>query len=71
MGDQNLAADDIDAGDDFRDRMLDLNSGIDLDEIEFASILVDEKLDGRGVVEMNGFADGQGGLEDSLAKIGV
>ena len=37
--------------------MLDLNSGIDLDEIEFTSILVDQKLHSPGVIEMDRFAE--------------
>ena len=35
-GDANLLLDQVDAGDHFGDRMLDLNAGVDLDEVELA-----------------------------------
>ena len=43
--------DDVVAGDLFRHRMFDLNARIHLDEIKFACIGIDEKLDRAGVVD--------------------
>ena len=48
-GDADLRLDQVDAGDHFRDRMLDLDAGVHLDEVEVA-LLVDDELDGAGVV---------------------
>ncbi len=50
LGHQDLAFDDVDAGDDFGHRVLDLDARIDLDEIEFARVGVDQKLDRAGTL---------------------
>src|SRR5262249_9134335 len=56
-GDQNLAAHEIDARDDFGHRVLDLNSGIDLDEVELVAVDVHEELDGAGAAVLDRPAD--------------
>ena len=48
--------------------MLDLDARVDLDEVEIAAVGVHEELDGGGVVQADGAADGQGGVEDAPAQ---
>ena len=43
-GDTDLCLDNVDAGDFLSDRMFHLNSGIDLDEIEFIAVYIHEEL---------------------------
>ena len=50
LGDQDLALDEVDAGDDLGDGVLDLDARVDLDEVELAGVGVDQELDGAGVV---------------------
>jgi hypothetical protein len=45
FGDRELLGDDVDAGDRLGDRVLDLDAGIDLEEVELAAFGVDEELD--------------------------
>ena len=71
LGDQDLALDDVVAGDLLGDGVLDLDARIDLDEVELAAVGVDEELDGAGVVQADGPADGEGGVEDALAQGGI
>ena len=52
-GDANLPLDQVDAGDHFGDRMLDLDAGVDFDEVELA-VLVDDEFDGAGVRVVGG-----------------
>jgi len=54
FGDLYLTAHDIDAGDHFGYRVLDLHSGIHFDEEPFVRHRVDQKLDGTGVVILRG-----------------
>ena len=68
LGDQNLALDDIDAGDDLGDGVLDLEPGIDLDEEERAGLVVDKELDGSGVLVADLASDRQGRLADRVAN---
>ena len=49
LGDVDLCLDDIDAGDDFGYRVLDLDARIDLDEIGFAGVDIVEELGGSGI----------------------
>ena len=65
---QDLAFDDIVAGDLFGDGVLDLDARVDLDEVKIAAVGVHEKFDGGGVVQADGAADGQGGVEDAPAQ---
>ena len=48
FGDPDLRLDDVEAGHDLRHRMLDLDARIDLDEIKFAGVGVDQEFDGSG-----------------------
>ena len=45
LRDEDLALDDVDAGDDFGHRVLDLDARVDLDEEELVAVEVDEELD--------------------------
>ena len=54
-GDTDLAAHQVDAGHQLRDRVLDLNARVDFDEIEFV-VLVDQELASAGI-EIIGFLD--------------
>ena len=65
LGDEDLRLDHVEAGDLLGDGVLDLDARIDLDEVELAAVDIDEELDGAGVVEPHGPADGQGGVEDA------
>ena len=47
-GDADLLLDQVDAGDHFGHRMLDLNAGVHFDEVEVA-VLIDDELDRRRV----------------------
>src|SRR6185503_10595729 len=49
-GDPQLLPDDVDAGDEFRDAMLDLETRVDLEEPELPD-RVEQELDGRRVRE--------------------
>ena len=50
LGDQDLAPDEVDAGDHLGDGVLDLDPRVDLDEEELAGVGIDQELDGPGVV---------------------
>src|SRR5437870_5571238 len=67
LGDQDLALDDVHAGDLLGDGVLDLDARIDFDEVEEAGIGIKEEFDGAGVVQVHGVADGEGSVEDALA----
>ena len=53
LRDQDLRAHEVEAGDDFRDRVLDLDARVHLDEEPFVLIQVVEKFDRAGVVVTN------------------
>lgn len=55
-GDLDLSADDVDAGDHFCDGVLDLDAGIDFDEVPLLAVEVDEELDGAGVFVVGNFS---------------
>ncbi len=67
-GDEDLTLDHVVAGHFLGDGVLDLDARIDLDEVEGAAVGIDEELDGAGVVQAHGPADGQGGVEDALPQ---
>ena len=69
LGDENLALDDVEAGDDFGDGVLDLNARIDLDEEKFVAVEIEQKLDGAGVAITGGRAQPHGGVADLLAQL--
>ena len=70
MRDQNLASHEIHAGDHFSHGVLDLDAGIDLDEIELAGLGIQQELDRAGVVVFDRLADPQGGVADGLPHFG-
>ena len=58
LRDQDLVANDIDAGDLFRHRVFDLNSRVDLDEVELVFVNVEQEFDrSRVLVATAFFAD--------------
>ena len=65
---EDLALHHVVAGHLLGDGVFDLNARIDLDEVELAGVGVDEELDGGGVVEPDGPADGQRRVEDALPQ---
>ena len=67
LGDQDLALDDVDSGDDLGDGVLDLEPGIDLDEVERAGLVIDQELDGAGVLVTDLSADRECRLADGVA----
>ncbi len=71
LRDLDLALDDVVAGDLFGDGMFDLDARIDLDEVELAGLGIDQELDGAGVVEPDGPADGEGSVENALPQLRV
>jgi hypothetical protein len=67
-----LGPHDIDAGNLLRDRVLDLQARVGLDEPErrvrvARAIGFDEELEGRNIVERGGARQGHGGVDDSIA----
>jgi len=54
LGDLDLPADEVEAGAPFGDRMLDLEAGVHLQEVEGAGIAVDEELAGAGADVVDG-----------------
>ena len=64
-GDHQLLAHQVDAGDHLGDRMLDLDAGVHLDEVE-AAVLVQE-LERAGAA----IADADAGLDADLADLGA
>ena len=71
LRDQDLRADDVDAGDHLGDRVLDLHARIDLDEEPLARIHVDEKLDRAGVVVAGCARKLDGGIRELAADLSV
>src|SRR5260370_30184584 len=63
LGDKDLALDNINAGDHLGDGVLNLNARVDLDEEELASIYIEEKFDGAGIVQADFPAHGQSRLQ--------
>ncbi len=70
-GDEDLALDQIDPGDHFRDRVLDLDPRVDLDEGEVVGVGVDEELDRAGVVVPAVAAELDGGVADRLSELRI
>ena len=67
VGDADLGLDDVDAGHLLGDGVLDLDAGIDLDEIEGAGVGVLEELDRAGAAVFGGMGDGDGVVAEFLA----
>ena len=68
-GDAQLRLHQVDAGDGLGDRMLHLDAGVHLDEVELA-VLVHEELDGAGVLVADVGEAAAEGLADLLAHLG-
>ena len=62
--DPDLLLDDVDAGDELGDRMLDLDAGVDLEEEEVA-LVVEQELERAGV----GVLHGARGVDDRAAEL--
>ena len=56
LGDLDLRRDEIDAGQLFGDRVLDLDAGVDFHEVEVL-VFIEKKLDGADRVVFGGFDD--------------
>ena len=66
--DHDLLAHEVDAGDFFGDRMLDLDALVHFQEIEIA-VVVDDEFDRAGVGVMGDFGDAHGGFAHFFAQI--
>ena len=71
LGDEDLGFDDIGARDLFGHRVLDLDSRIDLDEVEIAGVGVDQEFDCARVFVSQLPSDGQGGVADFFARVRI
>ena len=69
LGDAYLRLHQIDAGDPIGHRVLDLNTGIDLDKINIAAVGALQKLGGAGIPVSGGARDFQSGLAQCLALV--
>ena len=67
-GDPDLLLDQVDAGDHLGDGVLDLDPGVDLDEVEVV-VGVDEELAGAGVDVAGGLGEPDGGLAELRADL--
>ena len=68
-GDQELEADQVQAGDGLGDRVLDLDAGVDLQEPEL--LPGEEELDRAGAHVADGAGHGQGGVAQAFAQGGA
>jgi hypothetical protein len=68
-GHHELEADQVEAGDGFGDRVLDLDAGVDLQEPE--AVVGEEELDRAGADVADGVGHGQGGVAEAAAEVGV
>ena len=50
LGDENLGADQVETGDDFGDRMFNLDAWVHLDEEPFVAVEIVEEFDGAGII---------------------
>ena len=71
LGDEDLGADEIDAGDALGDGVLDLDAGVHLDEEPVVLIHVVEELDGAGVVVADACGELGGGVAEVLPHDGI
>ena len=65
-GDSDLSLDQIGVGDQFGDGVLDLDAGVDFDEVEIV-VLIDDELAGAGVRVVRGLRESHGGIADFFA----
>jgi hypothetical protein len=68
LRDLQLPADQVDAGDHLRHRMLDLDARVHLHEVELAAVLVEDVLDGARAAVADVLAKAHGGLGDDPAQ---
>ena len=69
LRDQDLALDQVDAGDDFGHRVLDLDARVHFDEEEFVLVEVEQELDGAGVAIVDRLAQPHGRVADVFAQL--
>ncbi len=69
LGDEDLGADDVDAGDLLGHRVLDLHAGVHLDEVELAGVAVHQELDGAGAFVVGGAGDLEAERADVVALL--
>ena len=68
-GDADLLVDEVDAGDHLRHRMLDLDAGVHLDEVELAVLV--EELDGAGAAILQVLHRLGADIADALAHLDI
>ena len=71
MGDENLRANEIDAGDLFSDGVFDLDSGVHLDKEPFFSVEVIKEFDRARVIVADFLGDAHGGIAEFFANSGI
>ena len=71
LGNQDLALNDIDTRDNFRDRMLNLKPGVNLDEEERACVFINEKFNCAGIFISDSLANCQCCVTDRLTEAGL
>ena len=69
-GDADHQLDQVEAGDELGDGMLDLQTGVHLEEVELA-VLVDDELDGAGALVLDGLGERDSLLAHRLARLAV
>ncbi len=67
LGDPDLGADDVEAGEHFGDGMLNLDTGVHLDEEPFVGVGIEEEFDGAGVVVADFASEADGGVAEGDA----
>ncbi len=67
-GDADLPGDDVDPRRHLGDPVLDLEPGVHLEEVVL-TVGIQEKLDGRGIVEIDGPCDATGAVEESVPRL--
>ena len=70
LGDEDLGAHDVDAGDDLGDGVLDLDARVDFNEIPVVGFRIEEEFDGARAVVIRFTREPDGGLGDGVAHIG-
>ena len=71
LGDADLSFDEVDTGDLFGHRVLDLNPWVDLDEVEAPGIDVEQELDRARVSVLRGSGESERGIVKRRACLGI
>jgi hypothetical protein len=71
VGDADHLLDQVEAGDQFGDRVFHLQTGVHLEEVELLGRAGDHELDGTGRFVVDGTGQGHGLLAHGLAHLGV